>query len=406
MTRIKENILTDVKKIVNQCDRCGACQLVCPLYDIKDVETACARGKNNIARGLAVGGLSPTPEILAAVNFCLLCRACVDNCPSKIKTDEAMIGVRQYFADKSGVTIKNKAMGGMLKRRTLVKLASGALGLLRKSGINRVLPNGLIPDEYTRRQFLTATTGPANLGPTEASVSLDVSPSAKVAYFHGCGMRMMFPEAAKETLAILSTVTSPKLVDNVCCGLPHLAHGLQDDFLELAKENIHLYEESDIIICDCASCGSMLRHLAFYLADDTIWKDRALAFSRKVMDLTEYLVKVGYKPRSRVDVRVTYHEPCHLTRGLGIKREPRELLRQTGNFVEMAGADVCCGGAGSFHMDYPEISDAMLDKKRRNIENTDAKIVVTECPVCLIQMSKASERSGGKFKAMHISQVI
>lgn len=317
-----------------------------------------------------------------------------------------MIGVRQYFADKSGVNIKYKAIGGMLKRRTLVKLASGVLGFLRKSGINRLLPNGLVPDEYTRRQFLTATTGPASLGPVESIVRLDVSPSAKVAYFHGCGMRMMFPEAVKETLAILGTVTSPKLVDNVCCGLPHLAHGLQDDFLELARENIQLYEGSDIIICDCASCGSMLRHLASYLADDAIWKDRALAFSRKVMDLTEYLIQVGYKSRTHVDVNVTYHEPCHLGRGQGIRSQPRDLLRQTGRFVEMPGADVCCGGAGSFHIDYPDISNTMLDKKRTNIESTGAQVVVTECPVCLAQMTKAAEQSGGKFKALHISQVI
>ena len=124
------------------------------------------------------------------------------------------------------------------------------------------------------------------------------------------------------------------------------------------------------------------------------------------MDLTEYLVKVGYKPRQRVAAQLTYHEPCHLGRGQGIKKQPRELLRAAGNFVEMAGADTCCGGAGSFHMDYPEISAAILNKKRANIEKTGAQIVVTECPVCLAQLTKAAEESGGKFRAMHISQVL
>ena len=72
----------------------------------------------------------------------------------------------------------------------------------------------------------------------------------------------------------------------------------------------------------------------------------------------------------------------------------------------MKGADTCCGGAGSFHLDYPEISDGMLEKKRQNIEKTGAQVVVSECPACLTQMSKAAERSGGKFKVMHISQVL
>ena len=124
------------------------------------------------------------------------------------------------------------------------------------------------------------------------------------------------------------------------------------------------------------------------------------------MDLTEYLMSVGYKPRQKTNATITFHEPCHLGRGQGVRKQPRELLKEAGNYVEMKGADACCGGAGSFHIDYPEISASLLDKKRINIENTHADIVVTECPTCLVQMNKAAERSGGKFKVMHISQVL
>ena len=102
----------------------------------------------------------------------------------------------------------------------------------------------------------------------------------------------------------------------------------------------------------------------------------------------------------------TYHDPCHLVRGQGIRREPRDLLGATGRFVEMEEADTCCGGAGSFHIDYPDIAAKILAKKRANIERTGAAVVVTGCPGCLIQLSKAAKASGGKFKAMHISQVI
>jgi glycolate oxidase iron-sulfur subunit len=75
-------------------------------------------------------------------------------------------------------------------------------------------------------------------------------------------------------------------------------------------------------------------------------------------------------------------------------------------YVEMKGADACCGGAGSFHIDYPDVAGSLLEKKRTSIENTHADIVVTECPTCLVQMNKAAELSGGKFKVMHISQVL
>ena len=166
-----------------------------------------------------------------------------------------------------------------------------------------------------------------------------------------------------------------------------------------------LYEDVDVVVADCASCSGTLKHLASYFAEDGVWKERAAAFSRKVMDLTEYLANVGYAPRQKVEATFTFHDPCHLVRGQGIKKQPRDLLKAAGNFVDMKEADLCCGGAGSFHMDYPDISEQILEKKRRNIEATGAAVVVTACPGCLIQLTKAAAKSG-KFKAMHISQVI
>ncbi len=402
-----QKLLQTAKGMVSLCDRCGTCLPVCPLYGVKGIEATSARGKNTIARALAEGGIEPTKDVLAAANFCLLCRACVDNCPSKVRTDEAMIDVRQYLTEMTGgTTAQYKAIGGILKRKGMVKLAAGALSLLRKFGLNNVFPHGMVPEEYTRAHFLTAFAGPGALGRQAPPSDLDVTPKTRVAYFRGCGMEMMFPEAAAETLAILGTTTKPLVKDNVCCGLPHLAHGLRNEFLELARENIRLYEDADVVVTDCASCGGTLKHIASYFADDEAWKNRAADFSRKVMDLTEYLVKAGYTPRQKLDVTFTYHDPCHLVRGQGIKKQPRDLLKAAGKFVEMKEADVCCGGAGSFHMDYPDISSRILDKKRSNIEATQAAVVVTACPGCLIQMTKAAKASGGRFKAMHISQVI
>lgn len=401
------NLLKEAHNIVSQCDRCGSCLTVCPLFGTKDIEASSARGKNNIARGLAQGILEPTPEVLKAADFCLMCKACVANCPSKVKTDEAMILVRQHFASHhGGASLKYKAIGTVMKNRTLVKLSAGALSILRKTRINRLVPYGMAPDQFSRDRYLAAFAGPAALGTSVPVSERVISPYDKIAYFDGCGMRMMFPEAAAETVKILATVTEPKLINNVCCGLPHLVHGLRSDFMELAKENISVFEKADIIVSDCASCSDTLKHIASYFADDPNWKDRAAAFSRKVMGLTEYLAKVEYKPRQRADVTLTFHEPCHQGRGQGVKQQPRELLKAAANYVEMRGADTCCGGAGTFHMDYSDIAASLLNKKQANIEDTGAQIVVTECPACLVQMTKAAARSGGKFRAMHISQVI
>ena len=405
----KKDLLQQATEITSQCDRCGSCTTVCPLYGVKDIESSAARGKNNLTRALAEGVLTPSPELLNAVNFCLLCRTCVDNCPSKVQTDEAMISVRQHLTDLAGgAPLKYGAIGGVMKSRSLVKLSASALKFMRLLGLNRLIPAGLAPDEFTRKQYLALFTGPAALGTPPEVTSVAVTPSSRVAYFNGCGMRMLFPDAMEKSKRLIARVAAkkPLPVDNLCCGVMHLAHGMRADFLAMARKNIKLYENVDVVVADCASCSGTLKHIGKYFGADPEWKERAELFSAKVMDISEFLVKAGYKPEQKRDVTLTFHEPCHLGRGQGLRSQPRELLKAAANFVEMKDADTCCGGSGSFHLDYPEISDSLLDKKRLNIEESGARIVVSECPVCLTQMSKAAERSGGKFKVMHISQVL
>jgi glycolate oxidase iron-sulfur subunit len=398
--------LAAAKKIVAQCDRCGNCLTVCPLFGSKDVESSSARGKNAVLTALASGGLEPTQDVRAALDFCLLCQRCVVNCPAKVKTDEAMILARQYLADNAGgASLKYRLVGGFMGSPLMVRLGAFGLSVMRKLGLNNLAPFGAAPDEYTRTHFMTAFSGPGALGSGVAPSTVAVDSDSRVAYFKGCGMQILFPEAAAQSLEVLGRITKPVTRDNVCCGLPHLAHAMEADFFKLAKENIRQFEDVDIVVSDCASCSGTLKHLAHYFEQDEAWRARAAAFSAKVMDLTEYLAKAGYVPRQTNNARITYHDPCHLVRGQGITKEPRALLAATGEFQEMKDADVCCGGAGSFFLDYPEISDRVIDKKRQNIEATGADIVVTGCPGCLIQLNKAAKASG-KFKALHISQVI
>ena len=405
--RKDRDLLRKAGNMVSRCDRCGACLPVCPLFGVKGIEATSARGKNTIARALADGGIEPTGELLDVVNFCLLCRACVETCPARVPTDEAMVNVRQHLTDLAGgADGKYRLIGAILKRPGAVKAAAAALSILRRSGLNGLLPHGMAPEEYTRTHFLAAFAGPAALGQKAPPSAVTVTNRTKVAYFRGCGMEMMFPEAAAQTRDILRTTNRLVEKQNVCCGLPHLAHGLRGEFLSLARKNIRLFEEADVVVSDCASCGATLKHLSSFFADDPAWRERATTFSGKVMDLTEYLAKVGYTPRQRASAVFTYHDPCHLVRGQGITQPPRELLKAAGSFVEMKEADVCCGGAGSFHIDYPDAAAQILEKKRLNIEQTGAAVVVTGCPGCLIQLAKAAKASGGKFKAIHISQVI
>ena len=217
--------LTAAQKLVSQCDRCGTCLTVCPLFGSKDIESSAARGKNAILRALATGGLKPTSDVKAALDFCLLCQRCVANCPAKVQTDEAMILARQYLADNAGgASLKYRLVGGFMGSPLMVKLGAFGLSVMRKLKLNNLAPFGAAPDEYTRTHFMTAFAGPAALGQNKMPETVSVSSDSKVAYFKGCGMQILFPEAAKQSLEVLGRITKPVTRDNVCCGLPHLAH--------------------------------------------------------------------------------------------------------------------------------------------------------------------------------------
>ncbi len=434
----KETImsLAKIQTAVNQCDRCGSCLTVCPLYRLTQRETAAARGKLATVRALIEGGLTADAKIARAFEFCLLCKACTEICPSKIKTDAAMIEARQYTAETLGRRAKQRLIAGFMGSNALIKFTAGTLKLSRKTGLSGLL-RGVVPLEHTKKHYQEMLTGPAAL-PSVISTTrsempepktktsqpqrpeselpepkmyhpdtpyMGMTPHARIAYFQGCAMKLFFPEASHATVNVLRKTAEVVVPESVCCGMPHLAHGMADQAKALAKKNIEAFTEADWIITDCASCGSSLKEYGQRLAAEPLWAERAQMFSQKVMGLSEYLYKIGYQPNYNASLKVTYHDPCHLVRGQGIKKQPRELLQRAAEYVEMPQADTCCGGAGTFYLDFPETAQQVLKEKVYNIESTHAEVVVTECPSCLMQLAKGEQQSG-RFKVMHISQVL
>jgi len=218
-------------------------------------------------------------------------------------------------------------------------------------------------------------------------------------------MKMLFPDVAKSSIRLLRQLSDVAVPDCNCCGMPHLGHGMRTQAVSLAKDNIERFSVFDIIVTDCASCGSMLKEYEHLLAEDNSYKSKAADFSRKVRGLSEYLHSSGYTPEYKHDLVITYHDPCHLVRGQGIKKQPRELLSAAGRYVEMRNAELCCGGAGTFYIDFPAESSKILQQKIAGVQETGAQILVTECPGCLIQMSKI-DTGNEKVMVMHISQVL
>ena len=133
-------------------------------------------------------------------------------------------------------------------------------------------------------------------------------------------------------------------------------------------------------------------------------------YAGRTHELSQFLVKVlgRRRFRSAVGGRLTYHDSCHLLRGLHEAESPRALLRELAGaeFVELPGSDECCGFGGSFSVRLPEVSTAILDKKLGNVEATGADCVVACDAGCLMQMRGGLARRGSRVQALHLAEVL
>ena len=132
------------------------------------------------------------------------------------------------------------------------------------------------------------------------------------------------------------------------------------------------------------------------------------------MDISQFLVDVlqvnqvmPEKEAGLEAVRVTYHDPCHLQKSLGVSAQPRDIIRVGGDctFVEMKDAGTCCGNGGSFNLQNCDLSRFIGMKKRDNIVACGADIVATSCPACMMQIRDVLSQNHHKVKVKHVIEI-
>jgi glycolate dehydrogenase iron-sulfur subunit len=230
----------------------------------------------------------------------------------------------------------------------------------------------------------------------------------RVGFFLGCAQSLLFAEASAATVRVLarngSTVFAPK--DVACCGMPARGYGRLDLARELARHNIAVFEQRplDVIVTDCATCGATLKDYASLLGEDPAWAERALAFSRRVRDISEFLIDLPVeKPQGRIRARITYHDPCHLRRAQGVWEQPRSLLALIDDleYTELPEADWCCGSGGSHLITHYDTSQKIMERKLEHIAATEAMIVASGCPGCQMQLTTGIRRRRLDVRIVH-----
>jgi len=404
---------------VSKCNRCGFCQAHCPIFDTTRSEKNVARGHNVHVRKLAEGELEISPDFKDPLFECLLCKACVANCFPAVRTDKNVVAGRAEYMrrvgqpkvmaflfqqllpdhDKLAKYVRLAALG---KNSGMTKLAR-AMGILSWFGKDLDKVEGIV--EKLPTTFFRERTDTLNLEPRKADL--------QVAYFVGCGFNFVLPHISEATVGVLvQSGARVRVVDNCCCGLPAYGYGDLEAAQNMAKRNIEALErmKADVVVTECGSCSAFLKDYPELFESDPAMKERALRLAKQVKGFSEFMQErfpagASAKPLSG---KVTYHDPCHISRYQNMVKPPRALLKKISGltYVEMPEADRCCGAAGSYNVMHFEQSMKVLARKMDNLKKTDAQILATECPGCLIQLSYGVKRAGLGVRVAHISQLL
>lgn len=235
----------------------------------------------------------------------------------------------------------------------------------------------------------------------------------RVTLFMQCIVDSCFPQVGEAMVAVLERqgLTLEYPADQTCCGQPAFNAGYRNEAARLARRFLDVFEDAECIVCPSGSCVHMVRHHYRELfAKEPRLLARAERVGAKTFEFTEFLVDV----LGLTDVGaswhgdVTYHDSCHLLRGLGVKDQPRALLGKVRglNLIEMTRSDECCGFGGTFSAKYPEISEALLETKLANIQATGAGAVVGCDMGCLMHMQGMIRRRELPITVHHIAEIL
>jgi glycolate oxidase iron-sulfur subunit len=340
------------------------------------------------------GGLKFDEEQVKHIDLCLGCRTCEGVCPSGVPYGRIIEAGRADVEDARRPSPKR--LSSKLALRELV----GHPGRLRAAGAATRAAQKLHLTSIARSGRMLPPLS-ARFCPPGGNVARAFGERKyRVAFLVGCVMPILYPQSHYAAMKLLQLagcdVWFPP--EERCCGALFAHNGDLEGAERLREHNTRVYEAGtfDALVVDSAGCGAHL-------------KDFYPALKGKVKDLTEWLAEIGLpKPESKLKLRVTYQDACHLAHAQRIKKQPRDLMRSIEgiDYVEMKHADICCGAAGLYSTLEPAMSKRILDQKMEDVLATKADVLAVANPGCQMQIEAGLRARKSNMKVEHIAETL
>jgi glycolate oxidase iron-sulfur subunit len=400
-----------------RCVHCGLCLNYCPTYRVTRLEPESPRGRIYLARAVAEGRLELNDDVIEHWDYCLACRTCEAVCPSGVPYGRIIERVRVQVMRHHPGPLRRRlfywlAFKQLFPHLGRLRFLARLLRLYQRSGLARLVER-ILPGRLREVHSLMPPLPDRFFDPPEV-VPARGERRFRVGILSGCVMPIVFAETNWATVRVLAEngceVVIPR--NQGCCGALNIHNGERDVARRMAKRNIAAFEATgvDYIVVNSAGCCAAMKEYGELFSEvETEWKERAEAFAARVLDVNEFLVKVGFRrPTAALTGRVTYQDPCHLAHAQRIRSEPRQIIRSIPGieFVEMRGSDLCCGSAGIYALVQPELSRRILDEKMGAVRRTGADLIVTANPGCQLQLLAGVRNCGLRAEVLHVVELL
>jgi glycolate oxidase iron-sulfur subunit len=393
---------------VQACVHCGFCLAACPTYQELGQEMDSPRGRIVLMKEVLEGSLS-WEAAQPHVDRCLGCLACEPACPSGVPYRDLLNPFRALAKPHFRRSAQER-LSRWVTAQTVPFPARFRVSLLA-ARVGRAL-GPLVPSALRPMLDLAPASVPAGQSWPRVTPGRGER-RGRVALLIGCAQQVLDPDINTATIEVLARngveVLAP--AGQGCCGGLAWHTGDQLAAQAFGRRNLAAFpEDVDAIVTNAAGCGSTMHEYPLVLrgtADET----RARAFSRRVMDVSVFLARLGLRdPPAGFGrpQRIAYHDACHLANAQNVRREPRELLRAIPGveLCELADAHLCCGSAGSYNLDQPLIARSLGGQKARAVLGTGAEMVATGNIGCLTQLRAELAKLGSTLPVRHTMQVL
>jgi glycolate oxidase iron-sulfur subunit len=365
------------------------------------------RGRIYLMKGALENELA-VDDMLPYIDRCLGCMACVTACPSGVEYGELLAPFRAHTEDKRSRPILDRAA------RLVINQTLPYPKLFRSAALagNLVKPLAkLMPRQFSAMLDLLPEEAPP-LTPLPALIPAIGPRRARVALLAGCVQQVLAPSINQATIAVLTRNGVEVLIPAAqgCCGSLALHTGEARLARSLARRNFVAFPtDVDAIITNAAGCGSGIHEYGLLFAG-TAEEERAKAFSAKARDISLFLDELGLLPPPSLPTPLTvaYHDACHLAHAQRVTQPPRRLLAAIPNLTvcELYEGDLCCGSAGTYNLEQPEIAKELGQRKANNIVASGAEMVAMGNIGCMTQIRTHLARLGHPIPVLHTVELL